>query len=66
MEGYNISLSLIADSRQMLTNMTIQAQINWGMKLKFRDFAQLKDGSFICWFEIPHAIYVERMTRGKD
>jgi len=66
MNGYDISVSLVAESRQMLTNMTIQAQINWGMKLTFTDFSQLKDGTFICWYCVPHLIYVERLSRVQE
>ena len=62
---YHITLSLIADTPEELSLMTVQAQVNWGMKLAFSPFSQLRNGKFITTFEMPYRIYAERVANGK-
>lgn len=45
--------------------MTANAQVRWGMELHFFDFSQTKSGRFICWYRVPHAIWVEKVANGK-
>ena len=61
----NITLSLVADSPDELSMLTVQRQVLWGLKLKFYDFSQLKNGKYICWYNVPHTIWVEKVANGK-
>ena len=65
MTDIQITLSLVADKPEVLSALTVQAQLNWGMKLSFFDFSQRKDGKFICWYQVPVIIYNERVLSGK-
>lgn len=65
MTGLKITLSLMAETREALSALTIRAQLNFGMQLEFFDFSQTKDGKFICWYRIPHSIYTEKVLNGK-
>lgn len=65
MTGLQITLSLEASTREELSAMTINAQLNWGMVLTFFDFTQTKSGSFICWYTVPHLIYTEKVLNGQ-
>lgn len=58
----NITLSLQAKTPDELSRATIQAQVFWGMKLRFFDFTQTKQG-WICWFEIPLSIWQEKNVK---
>lgn len=60
-----ITLSLIASTPEQLSALTVQRQLLWGMKIYFKDFSQTKDGKFICWYEVPHSIYTEKVLNGK-
>lgn len=66
MDQINITLSLIADTPEDLSLLTVQAQINWGMRLTFSPFSQIRNGKFITTFEMPYSIYAERVGRGQD
>lgn len=55
----------MADTPEQLSALTVQAQLNWGMKLHFREFTQNKQGKYVCWYEIPVLIYQERVINGK-
>jgi hypothetical protein len=65
MKDLQIVLSLTASTMDELSTMTVRAQINWGMKLQFFDFTQLKNGNFICWFHLPHSVWAEKVLNGK-
>lgn len=65
MNEIKINLSLIADTPQLLSAMTVRAQLNYGMAFDFFDFSQLKNGKYICWYRIPVAIYQEKVANGK-
>jgi len=65
MDGISITLSLMADTQELLSALTVQAQVNFGMKLHFREFSQLKNGKFVCWYEVPYSIYVEKLGNGE-
>lgn len=64
-DGMNITLSLVADSADELSMLTIQRQVLWKMKINFYDFSQRKDGKYICWYNIPYTIWVEKVSNGK-
>lgn len=55
----------MADTQELLSALTVQAQVNFGMKLHFREFSQLKNGKFVCWYEVPYSIYVEKLGNGE-
>ncbi len=65
MKDLKITLSLIADTPEMLSQMTVQAQLNWGMEFNFFDFTQLKNGKYICWYRVSARIYQEKVLNGK-
>lgn len=65
MTDLQITLHLMADTPEQLSALTVQAQLNWGMKLHFREFTQNKQGKYVCWYEIPVLIYQERVINGK-
>lgn len=65
MKDIQITLHLIADTPEELSVMTIKAQANWGLQLNFFDFAQTKNNKWICWFKVPHRIWVEKVANGK-
>lgn len=65
MSEIKITLSLEAPTMQELSLLTVRAQIAYGMTLNFFDFAQTKKGTFICWFTVPHTIWVEKVANGK-
>lgn len=65
MKGIQITLHLKADSPELLSALTVQAQIQWGMELDFFDFSQTKDGKFICWYKVPQSYYEMRVRNGK-
>jgi len=64
MTEIQITLFLEALTPQQLSMLTAQAQMQWGMKLTFFDFSQTKKGTFICWYNVPHGIWVEKVANG--
>lgn len=65
MKGIHITLSLIAESPEQLSAMTVRAQLNWGMELDFFDFTQVKSGKYICWYKVPQSVYEMRVRNGQ-
>jgi len=65
MNEIKINLSLTADTPELLSALTVRAQLNYGMAFEFFDFSQLKNGKFICWFKVPVTIYQEKVANGK-
>jgi hypothetical protein len=65
MTEIKISLSLIADTPELLSALTVRAQINYGMVFDFFDFSQLKNGKYICWFKVNVSTYQEKVSNGK-
>lgn len=65
MKGIHITLHLKADKPEMLSALTVNAQIQWGMELDFFDFSQTKDGKYICWYKVPQSIYQMKVMNGQ-
>lgn len=65
MNDINITLHLVADTPDQLSVLTVRTQILWGMEFSFFDFSQRKDGKFICWYKVPHKIWIEKVANGK-
>ena len=65
MKDIQITLHLEAASAEELSALTVRAQIVWGMQLHFFDFAQLKNGKYVCWYRVPHSIWTEKVANGK-
>lgn len=65
MKGIHITLSLVADTREQLSALTVRAQLNWGMELDFFDFSETKKGQFICWYKVPQSVYEMRVRNGQ-
>ena len=64
MTDIQITLSIVADTPELLSALTVRAQLNWGMKLTFFDFTQRKDSKYICWYSVPHSKYSEKVLNG--
>ena len=65
MKDLQVTLHLKADSPEELSMMTVQAQARWGLVLNFFDFSQDKSGKWICWFKVPHRVWIEKVANGK-
>lgn len=65
MTDLQITLSIEASSAQELSVLTVRTQLVWGMQLNFFDFTQTKKGTFICWYKVPHSIWMEKVANGK-
>lgn len=64
MKDLHITLHLEAESADELSIMTVNAQVHWNMQLNFFDFTQTKKGLYICWYNMPHGIWVEKLANG--
>lgn len=64
MTDRQITLHLEAESAEQLSMLTIQAQFHWGLSLSFFDFSQTKNGRWVCWFTVPHSLWLERVKNG--